>query len=70
MLEKIGIPLKEEQFNDMKSVIGKALNDTSLEAGRDVARKEAWMHRGESAKRIADYLIEKQKEINSNEATK
>ncbi len=70
VLEKIGIPLKEEQFDDMKSVIEKALNDTSLEAGRDEARKEAWMHRGESARRIADYLMEKQKEINSNEATK
>lgn len=59
VLEKIGIPLKADQFNDMKSVIEKALSDTSLKAGREEVRNEAWMNRGESAKRIADYMITK-----------
>ena len=60
ILEKIGLPLKTEDFANMKTVIENALRDTSLKAGRDAARNEAWMYRGESAKRIADYLIEKQ----------
>ena len=41
VLEKIGLPLKEDQFDQMKSVIEEALKDTSLKAGRDQARKEA-----------------------------
>ena len=63
VLEKIGIPLKAEQFNDMKTVIEKALSDNSLKSGREEVINEAWMNRGESAKKIADYLIEKQKTI-------
>ena len=43
----------------MKSVIEKALSDTSLKQGRDEARNQAWTHRGESARLIADYLVEK-----------
>ena len=70
VLEKIGVPLKEEQFGDMKGVIEKALSDNSLKAGREEAREQAWTHRGESAKLIADYLIKKQKELTSKEATK
>ena len=70
VLEKIGVPLKEEQFDDMKGVIEKALSDNSLKAGREEAREQAWTHRGESAKLIADYLIKKQKELTSKEATK
>lgn len=66
VLEKIGLPLKKEQFDDMKSVIEKALSDTSLKQGRDEARNQAWTHRGESARLIADYLIEKQ-EVASND---
>ena len=67
VLEKIGIPLKKEDFNNMKNVIEKALMDTTLQAGRNAARDEAWMHKGESVKLIADYLIEKQKSLNEAE---
>lgn len=66
ILEKIGIPLKEEDFESMKTVIENALNDDSLKEGREAARNEAWMHRGESAKRIADYLIGKQENIQND----
>ena len=66
VLEKIALPLKKEQFDDMKSVIEKALSDTSLKQGRDEARNQAWTHRGESARLIADYLIEKH-EVLSND---
>ena len=67
VLEKIGIPLKKDQFADMKSVIERALKDTTLQQGRDEARDEAWMHRGESARLIADYLINKQKELTQSD---
>lgn len=61
ILNKIGIPLKKEQFSDMKLVIEKALSDFSLKESRNEARNQAWMYRGESAKRVADYLIERYK---------
>ena len=60
ILEKIGVPLKAEQFNEMKTVIETALDDNSLKQGCETARKQVWMHQGESAKLVADYLIEKQ----------
>ena len=66
ILEKIGLPLKKEDFANMKTVIENALYDSSLKAGREVARSEAWMYRGESAKRIADYLIEKQESMKND----
>lgn len=63
VLEQIGVPLKKEQFGNMKSVIEAALKDDSLKTGREEARNEVWMHRGESARLIADYLIEKQESL-------
>ena len=43
----------------MKSVIENALSDKSLKQGREEVRNQAWMYKGESAKRVADYLISK-----------
>ena len=48
----------------MKDVIENALKDNSLKAGREEARNQAWMHRGESTKLITDYLLEKQNALN------
>lgn len=58
-LEKIGIPLSKEKFPNMKSVIENALSDKSLKQGREEVRNQAWMYKGESAKRVTDYLISK-----------
>ncbi len=63
VLPRLGIPLKEEDFPRIKEVIDTALKDDSLAAGREGARKEAWAHMGESAKRVADHLIRKREEL-------
>ena len=66
ILPSIGIPLKEEDFDNIKEVIDKTVNDQSLAAGRDKARLETWANPGEAAKRTVDYLMSKAEEIESN----
>ncbi len=63
VLPRLGVPLKEEQFPQIKEVIDEALADTSLAEGRAAAREEAWAHIGESAVRVADHLIRKYGEL-------
>ncbi|MBP5588381.1 MAG: CDP-glycerol glycerophosphotransferase family protein [Treponema sp.] len=71
ILKKIGIKLVENQFSNMRHVIEKAMNDSSLMEGRDEVRKQAWMYPGESSGRIVDYLFEKNNFlINSKEFLK
>ena len=57
-LPRIGLKLTEDMFDDMKQVIDNALSAPALSGGRERARREAWAHRGESAKLITDYLLE------------
>ncbi len=65
ILPSIGIPLKEEDFDNIKEVIDKTVNDESLAEGRDKARLETWANPGEAAKRTVDYLLGKSEEIRS-----
>ena len=58
-----GIPLDESQFSHMREVIDAVLADTTLKAGRDAARAQAWEHRGESVTRTVDYLVNKYEEL-------
>ncbi len=59
----LGIPLDESQFSHMREVIDAVLADTTLKAGRDAARAQAWEHRGESVARTVDYLVNKYEEL-------
>ena len=61
VLPKVGIQLKKEDFSRIGEIITKAFESEKLKQGRESVRSECWQHRGESARRIADYLIEKQK---------
>ena len=61
VLPKVGIQLKKEDFSRIGEIITNVLESEKLKQGRESVRTECWQHRGESAKRIADYLIEKQK---------
>ncbi len=63
ILPEIGIPLKEEDFDNIKEVIDKTVNDETLAKGRDKARAETWANPGEAAVRTVDYLIKKHDEI-------
>ncbi|MCR5650008.1 MAG: CDP-glycerol glycerophosphotransferase family protein [Lachnospiraceae bacterium] len=63
ILPKIGIPLKEEDFDNIKEVIDRTVNDETLAAGRDKARAETWSNPGEAAKLTVDYLVKKHDEL-------
>ena len=61
----LGIPLDESQFPKMREVIDDVLADDRLKAGRDAARADAWVYRGESTVRTVDYLVNKYAELTS-----
>ena len=63
ILPHIGIPLKEEDFGNIKEVIDKTVNDEKLAEGRDRARAETWANPGEAASRTVDYMVKKSEEI-------
>ena len=57
ILPTIGIPLRKEDFPNMKEVIEKALLDKNLENGRKMAKLEAWQNQGKSAESTVDFLL-------------
>ncbi len=59
---KIGAPLKEEQFENMKEIIDTVIESDVFAEGRDKARAEAWANIGHSAEKIVDFLEECSKE--------
>lgn len=62
-LPKIGEPLSEEKLDSLKELIDSCLSEPKKQAARDDARAGTWAYPGEAAKRVADYLIEKQEAI-------
>ncbi len=63
ILPLLGHRLGKEDVPVIKEVIDSTLADTKNREGREKARSEAWMHRGEAAVRTVDYLMEKLKSI-------
>lgn len=63
VLPKIGRQLKEEDFGRIKEVVDETINNNDYGTGRIETQNAAWQYRGESAKRIVDYLIEKQSKL-------
>lgn len=63
ILPHIGIPLKEEDFGNIKEVIDRTVNDEKLAEGRNKARSETWANPGEAAVRTVDYMVKKAEEI-------
>ena len=68
ILPEIGIPLKEEDFGNIKEVIDNTVNDEKLAAGRQKARSETWANPGEAAVRTVDYMIRKSEELKADSA--
>lgn len=63
VLKKMGIELKESQFDSIKDVIQNASDSPDLAYARKAAKSEAWMHCGKSGALVADYMtatVEKQ----------
>lgn len=63
MFPKLGAALKEEQFNELKDIIDSVIVSDAYAAGREMARKEAWMHIGHSAELTVDFLLRKSEEL-------
>lgn len=59
ILDKLGIQLKEEQFDDMQNVIEKAIASESLKVSRKEVRSAAWQNQGRAAEASVEYLINK-----------
>ncbi len=68
-LQKIGIPIKEEDFNNIADVIKNASDSPELASLRAHYKAEAWQHIGEAGKRTADYMISTMEKI-EKEASK
>lgn len=62
-IPRIGPILSEENLPEIRELIDKAIEDQSYAERRREVRDETWMHRGDGAKRVADYLIAKYEEL-------
>ncbi len=62
-IASMGIELSESMFADIGEYVRRAARDPELNEKRKIARDTAWQCRGEASSRIADFLIEKQREI-------
>lgn len=67
ILPKIGVPLREDDFSNIKEILTKAASDKTLAENRKNAKNEAWKYQGQSAEKILDYLIEKEKECQTKQ---
>ncbi len=62
-IKGMGLQLNEENLDRIGELIDKALKDDCYSEGRDITRSQLWSVRGDSAKRISEYMIGKYKEI-------
>ena len=68
-LQKIGIPIKKEDFSRIGDVIKNASDSPELAQLRAHYKAEAWQHIGEAGKRTADYMIATLEKIEAAEKT-
>ncbi len=64
VLPKIGMQLTKENVKNIKQLIDDCLVSPEFASARKEAVKQSWEHIGQAANLIADYLIDKQKELN------
>ena len=62
-LPRLGCELTEESMPRIAELIEECLADPRYAEGRQSVKRETWAHEGEGARRCADYLIAKQKEL-------
>lgn len=62
-ISEMGIELTQSMFPDIGRLVTSAATNHELAERRKVARDTAWQCRGESAARIADFIVEKQREL-------
>ena len=57
VLPELGIELKDDNVDNIKSLIDECIEDSSYRKGREKARSEIWVNIGEGAARSADFII-------------
>ena len=62
-LPRLGHQLREDNMEDLKSLIDSCIEDSRFADSRRQVRDETWCHFGEGAVRTADYLTEKLGEL-------
>lgn len=58
-LPQLGKAFVESDFHNLKEIIDHCFLDPTYKEARDALRQETWLHPGEGAVRVADYLEEK-----------
>ena len=56
VLPKLGVELKESDFEHLKDVINHVIGDEKYQQGRDYVRDTAWEYKGKAAEKAVDYL--------------
>jgi hypothetical protein len=56
-LKKIGVELKEDDFDGIKDVITRTSDSAELREARRKAKEEAWQYQGEAGKKIYEFMI-------------
>lgn len=60
ILKKLGVQLKEEQFDEIEQVIEKTILSDELKKSRKEVRNESWQNIGKAADSTVNFLIKKQ----------
>ncbi len=64
VLPRIGIPLEEKDFGNIKDIISRSLKDEQLKKSREEVRAAGWKNIGHCAEAVTDYMLEKYRELN------
>ena len=68
ILHKIGFELKQDNFENIVSIVQATSRDTAKLAEIQKAKEQIWSNPGRAAGIIADFLIQKQKEITQKDS--
>ena len=63
VLDQLGLRLKEEDFDDLQSIITGLSKESRFEDGRRRVCEESWQYRGQAAERTVEYMMKKAEEI-------
>ncbi len=69
-LPRLGRQLTEETMDNLKELIDSCLADPQYAQGRREVKAETWVHSGEGAVRVTEYLLAKYAELTSTEEDK
>ena len=70
ILPYLGMQLNSENMSSLKEMIDKCLSEEKYAEGRKKAIADTWAYQGEGAKRVAEFIIAKHKELCEAETIK